>query len=390
MNCTARTEKGKECTHKVQEGDLCKVHTRVRERLGPHAFAKKQLMLSMVTGPVAALDDYFRKQFDEATTPEQRVELQQEYNRQVRVLNALYAGALEDLREKQRIESLATGVDPDAEVRARKAQKAEERAEANRLARQEQLRQAAEAAQRRHEDNVRWAMEAAQRREEHLRQAAEVGRRALERVMQMERQAWDAVEHGEPRERQLRDIVNDSQSVHTTEAVKQTKEIVARVRTIPVPEEYRWSKTVCSKTPGEIIAECHLTPQAAWQMMSQYAHDNAIYGIEEGIYGKTLDCVWQYIKHNAEKESLTAILRRELEDNIGMCAQGNLTRVCNILAGYLEGVGSQESVSERLGRLLPALMEMNDSEERMTRAREILEENAVPRDQWTNWLDALA
>lgn len=185
-------------------------------------------------------------------------------------------------------------------------------------------------------------------------------------------------------------IALDRQGVHTVAAVNQTVDIANKIRRgVAVPEGYRWDPVVCSKTPGEIIAQCGLSVRAAMQMMEQYSLDTAIYDIEPGIYGKVLDSVWQFVKEHAEKDSLVSIIRTEMEDNVGMCAQGNLTRICNIVAGYMDGVGSQESVSERLGRLLPKLREVEDVGERIRQAEDILRENNVPEGEWGVWVEAL-
>ncbi len=124
-------------------------------------------------------------------------------------------------------------------------------------------------------------------------------------------------------------------------------------------------------------------------MISQYAQDTAIYDIEPGIYGKVLDSVWQYVSTSSEKEELCKVIKQEMEDNIGMCAQGNLSRICNVLAGYMEGVGPQESVAEILGRLLPQLMLIEDVAERILSAFNILKDNKVPIEDWDAWVDPL-
>ena len=79
-----------------------------------------------------------------------------------------------------------------------------------------------------------------------------------------------------------------------------------------------------------------------------------------------------------------------MQDNIGMCAQGNLSRLANIVAGYMEGVGPQESVAEIMGRLLPPLMEIEDEEERLDKAKKIMDDYHVPVDDRPHWLEALA
>jgi hypothetical protein len=102
---------------------------------------------------------------------------------------------------------------------------------------------------------------------------------------------------------------------------------------------------------------------------------------------KVLDSVWQYIKTSPDKEDLCKILKNEMTENIGMCAQGNLSRICNILAGYLDGVGEQECLSERLGRLLSSVMSIESIIERVEKACNILKENNVPMDEWEFWMD---
>lgn len=269
-------------------------------------------------------------------------------------LRGVQLAELRDLREAQRTIMLETGVDPDAAAVARR--------EAQRVV-------------------MRQHMMARARRLGELRQA--------DILADADRRAAQAVRAAPIVQRELAAFVADPQNVHTTESVRQTKEVVARVLRIPVPEDYRWHRINASKTPFEVGLECKLTQNAAWQMMSQYAQAVAIYDIEPGIYGKVLDAVWQYVKGSSEKEELCKIVRQELQDNVGMCAQGNLSRLCNILSGYLDGVAPPESVADRLGRLLPPLVAVDDPYARFLQAVGILKENRVVRDSWAEWLEAL-
>ena len=81
-------------------------------------------------------------------------------------------------------------------------------------------------------------------------------------------------------------------------------------------------------------------------------------------------------------------LKIELTDNVGMCQQGNLTRLCNILSGYMEGI-QLRPLAEQLGDLLPPLMEEPNERIRLERARGILRSLRVPDKEWDNWLDPL-
>lgn len=155
------------------------------------------------------------------------------------------------------------------------------------------------------------------------------------------------------RERTLAEIAGDNQNIHTTEVVKKFKDMVERIRKIDVPEEYRWNMTKVSKTMAEVISECELTPQAAFQFSSKYCAADTIYEMEEGIFGKLMDSVWQHVKNSDDPSELKKIVKEELEMNIGMCAQGNITRVANILVGILEGLDPQEeSRLEKIGKVI--------------------------------------
>jgi hypothetical protein len=182
----------------------------------------------------------------------------------------------------------------------------------------------------------------------------------------------------------------DNQNVHTAQSVQMTKAVVDRVLKIAVDKEYRWNRKSVSRTPAEIIWGCSLPPPVAMQMMQKYCSADNVYEMGAGIYGKVLDGVYAYIKNSPDKKDLFKILRAELTDNFGMCAQGNLTRLCNVLAGYLEGVGSQESPADRLGRELPKLLEIEDETQRMEVARGVLRDTGLPETEWAPWLEALA
>lgn len=182
----------------------------------------------------------------------------------------------------------------------------------------------------------------------------------------------------------------DNQNVHTSRTVQLTKTVCERMLKIAVPIEYRWNLKTCSKTPGEIISECNLSIACTSQLIARYLQPEDIYEMGVGIYGRVLDGVWQYIRNSPDKTELCRILAAELQDNVGMCLQGNLTRICNSLSGYLDGVTTQESHAQILGREFPKLLEIENIEERIAKAKHILQDIGLPTDEWSVWLDALS
>jgi len=341
MRCKLRATAGEE---------LCRLHAGSKERTGPNKWAQQQMKLSHRSEMMR-----FNLERDEIIARHEDPAIKQlamdAYETTHAVLIDRHRLQYRNLLTQQEAEIDRTGINPDAQVE-------------DRIRRMRQLRE-----------------------ELMIRRQVAMENRAVIREHIYNVPPNDIVRPAQ--ERRLVDFANDPQNVHTTEMVEQTKKIVECVRRIPVPTEYSWDRLVASRTPFEIGLECKLSQKAAWQMISQYAQDVAIYDIEPGIYGKVLDSVWQFIKNAPEKAELCNVLRQEMEDNIGMCAQGNLSRVCNILSGYLEGVSSVESLAERLGRLFPPLLEVENLEERIRQAVEILRENSMPRDQWESWLESL-
>ena len=358
MPCQAIKTSGEPCNKGTE--NICKKHQNLINKNGPNQTALNELKYKLKK---QIRDEEERvNTLRETATPQENTVLFENLQifRQRKKID--FQENLNVLRRQQRAEIERTGVDPDAPAKER------QREEANRRIAEWRIRQAA-------------------------RMAAQNAWREVHGI-QVNNAIAGAVHVAvanaiQPANRDLQQFAADPQNVHTTETVNQTKEIVAFIRKIPVPEGYRWHAIESSKTPFEIGMECKLSQRAAWQMVSQYAQDTSIYDIEAGIYGKVLDSVWQYVKNSSDKEDLCKIIKRELEDNIGMCAQGNLSRICNVLAGYLEGVGSQESLSERLGRLLAPLAEIPDEFERIRQACDILRENRVPHNEWETWTDPL-
>jgi hypothetical protein len=123
--------------------------------------------------------------------------------------------------------------------------------------------------------------------------------------------------------------------------------------------------------------------------MSKYCEEVDIYDLGIGIYPCILNSVWQYIKGSPNSEDLKKILASEMQDNIGMCQQGNLSRLCNILSGYLDGLivdvqSPREILAERL-----AALHAESPVDMYQQARQILYELLIAPEEWDDWLTPL-
>jgi hypothetical protein len=276
------------------------------------------------------------------------LQISRQYRERLRLINAEQAQQYNNVYERQQADIIRTGINPDAVQQARRR------------------------------------VEIQQREAQRQRVQAERQQRQAQRIAAIQQEGLDR-RLRDIEERPLANFANDRQNVHTTAAVTQTLKIVNEILKIPVPEEYKWNMRTVSKTMSEIISECNLSPASAWQMVAKYCSDETIYDLVPGVYGKVLDSVWQYIKSSPDKEDLKKILTSEMRDNIGMCAQGNLSRLTNILAGYVDCIVVEESIADKLGRMLPPLMEIENIPRRLYHAARIFKEAGLPNDQWEAW-----
>lgn len=368
--CPAVKATGEVCGARCRDHPRCGTHMKTLENNGPHATAQKELGYRH-RAAVRQLIEARNPAIEEETDVTRKERMEQDLNHDVNVLRLAHRREMDTLIREQEDEVRQTGVDPDARARQRREEVNRQRQEINRLRweqRFEERRIAREAAAQEIVNQIR-------------------GVHAVNAIVD-QLQNIAGQQQAAPRG-ELQRFAADNQNVHTTVAVRQTKDMVQKLLAIPVPPEFRWNMRECSKTPGDIIMCCKLTPKGGWQMVAKYCQDENIYELGQGIYGKVLDGVWQYILRSPDKEDLCKIMKQEMEDNIGMCAQGNLTRLCNILAGYMDGIGPQESPAEVLGRKLPLLMEIENDDEKLEAAYRLFVELNIPENEWIDWAQPL-
>jgi hypothetical protein len=126
-----------------------------------------------------------------------------------------------------------------------------------------------------------------------------------------------------------------------------------------------------------------MTDEAKKTFSEKYFTKEKIYDIEDDrIYARTLLAVWKFIQNSPHKEDLVAILKSELTDNIGMCAQGNLSRLLNVLNGYLVGMEPEKkSINDEFSELQRSTM---SHEEKLVRGMKLLDQYNVVDEELRN------
>lgn len=331
MQCCSIKIDGHQCTVRVLEAGRCKKHEDKFQLTGPNATRIAEM-------------DYYHKRMQR--------EIQVRFRGRTAVDRDLYLAEIrkEDIRFRTAKDALLTSI---AELNQ---QRDDDPYIARRWHRNEQIREARDA---------RWEL---------MRQARQQARRGDPVPVQVQ-------------VRELEAFANDKQNVHTEVVVTAVKTMISKILAIPIPDEYR---TETMKTVTEIIDQCKPSLKAVWQMTAKYCNiAEDIYEMGPGIYAKVLNAVWQFIKTSEHGDDLKKILSTELSDSVAMCAQGNLSRICNVLTGYMDGLdirSDREVLADKMIELRNA--HLND-EFRLETARAMLHNHHVPQEEWADYLEAL-
>lgn len=232
---------------------------------------------------------------------------------------------------------------------------------------EEAERQAAEALAR----AARLAAEAAQRR-------AEFERADRERPVVFQRDPEGGID--------LRAFAADTQSVHRSSVQNTTQRIIQQLiaRPVPADQETVYEINVDFDNP-EIVG----WRNEAYKMTTMNMFTDEYFSLEAFSvkYGDVVDRVWAFIRGHAERVELTIRLAQEISEGVGMCANGKMARLVNVLQGYDETLET-EPPREVFQSAIAALMK-RPLAEREARARELFIEYRIPAEEHDVWLEPL-
>jgi len=106
-------------------------------------------------------------------------------------------------------------------------------------------------------------------------------------------------------------------------------------------------------------------------------------------YGDVLDRVWTFIRSHKHRDDIFLRLAQEILEGIGMCTNGKMARLVNVLQGFDETllVDAPKEVFQDKFALLRKLP--NAAGERGVAAQALFEEFSIPEAERAVWLEAL-
>jgi hypothetical protein len=189
---------------------------------------------------------------------------------------------------------------------------------------------------------------------------------------------------GEPRT-ELEALTRDAQNVHTPAVNKQTAEGVTALLETPVAlgQDTIAELKVAWKTYPAASRKSVLKDVRRW-----YTTDTCrVEG--DFFYRALLDGLWTRIKLSPHKDDLVQRLWEEALEAIGVCSEGHVSRLCNVLVGYDASFKAPISAGEMLQQRIAAIAGEDISLPlKVVKAWETMEELQIPREQRMEWIEA--
>ena len=184
---------------------------------------------------------------------------------------------------------------------------------------------------------------------------------------------------------ELQQFVEDAQNIHTTPITGWTNVTLKLLMATPVPEgqktmaeiqrEWRGLSFVVSVT-GSVVSDMREWGAKAWV-------------VEDGdyLYRRTLQHLWAKIKGYPTEVRCELVKRlyEECRDAVGLCAQGHVARLANVLVGFDDAFKGEVSLQDRMAEIS---RQTTAGDEKRAAAAVILNDFNVADSDRAAWLDA--
>lgn len=185
--------------------------------------------------------------------------------------------------------------------------------------------------------------------------------------------------------RELAKLADDKQNVHTGVVNKQTrvaKEIIINT-TIPNGQ----------KTLDEILTSWLYDLKIGSDMSLVYkdmlfwANKDLVVQKGDYLYRRMLRGLWAKIKTYDTETRLELVKRlwEETSEAVGLCAQGHISRLANVLVGFDDNFVSQQTIHEALAYINRLTLPVHD---KIEKALVVMDEMSIAQNERQPWLDA--
>ena len=193
-------------------------------------------------------------------------------------------------------------------------------------------------------------------------------------------------------ERGLAALARDAQNVHTAIVVEQTNKGLEKLldaskdgRQLRAPEWFA-SRWLLRSYGGWNVVQRVVTDMQHWYGRSYCKEAN------DFLYRRVLDGLYITIQKVEDQEMRLELYKRAFEEcyeSVGMCCEGHISRLCNVLVGFDETFAPPVPFGEILQTKMAAIAALDvDTEEKIRQATAFFNEFAVPESDRAAWLEA--
>lgn len=192
--------------------------------------------------------------------------------------------------------------------------------------------------------------------------------------------------------RGLHAIARDPQNVHTAAVSEQTNKGLEKL--LEAAKENRHMRT-----PEWFAAKWLIRGYGHWNVVQRVVNDMLHwYGMafcktaNDHLYQRTLDGLYITIAKIKDNETRIELYKRvfeECHESVGMCCEGHISRLCNVLVGFDDAFAPPVPFGEILQNKMAAIAALEiETEEKVKQATAFFNEFAVPEAERTAWLEA--
>jgi len=189
-------------------------------------------------------------------------------------------------------------------------------------------------------------------------------------------------------------IAHDRQNVHTRPVSEQTNRGLEKL----VEKQARYSRNL-NTTSGWFVARWLNMSIDTWPNIVRVGEDmwrwyttRTCRQTEDRLYKKTLDGLYLMIRDVKDDDMRKELFKRAYEEcfeSVGMCCDGHISRLCNVLVGFDDAFAPPVPFGEILQARMSAIAALEvETDEKIRQATAFFNEFAVPEADRSAWLEA--
>jgi len=181
-------------------------------------------------------------------------------------------------------------------------------------------------------------------------------------------------------------MAKDAQSIHVKEVEVITKSGITELANMIIPEGQQTLREI-----EEAFKEKHLVEKVLSDM-AMWGKKKFVMSTTTNVYRTSLRGVWAKINtfDGETKKELIQRLYEECYESLGMCADGHVGRLVNVLVGFDEAFKSQMSPMEYFQNNIAKISENNAPLDfKIQHAKKLMDDINMPEEEREAWFSAL-